>query len=218
MKWLVLVLAGCGPYSSSPPPAQPTLPAPVIEPAPPAPVAADPPPAPVEAPAVDPECRGAHLDLRTLVMRNACVVEGDPEPLPPAIAISIEPSTLTLKSGAELPAAIVLTNTATTETTVQVRPTCGRSLTVDYQMLGADGRRVDLENTCSAVASCRAPTRRFALPPRGQLRLEFPIAARMERYDESCNGARIGPPVPKGVYELRVYSRFPEQRTRITIE
>lgn len=31
-------------------------------------------------------------------------------------------------------------------------------------------------------------------------------------------GTRTGAPVPEGAYELRVYSRFPEQRTRITIE
>jgi hypothetical protein len=62
-------------------------------------------------------CRGDRLDLDRLVKANTCVVDAERH-MPPEIAVSIEPANLRIKGGAERTASIVLTNTASTDTSL----------------------------------------------------------------------------------------------------
>ena len=135
------------------------------------------------------------------------------------IAISVEPKPLKLKSGAQKTAALVLTNTSKSDATLVLDHGCGRILEVTYEMLASNGERVDLEEGgCGTGRGCGLQVSAFSLTAGGQLRLEFPLVARVEKFDADCKAARVRP-MPKGTYELKVYSGVaPDQSTKITIE
>lgn len=222
--WLgSLAIIGCG--GSKSPPVEPAAPverpvevpadaaiveAPVDEPERPA-VAAGP-------PTIAPACRGERLDLKTLVASGACVVQAAAAPLPAAIAITLEPQPLKLKAGAIGSAAIVLANTGAAEVTLLLEHACDRLVEVTYEMRASNGDRIDVaDGGCGGGHGCDTKTIGVALPAKGQLRLAFPLIARIEKFDAECRGKRVGGPVPKGTYDLNVFSAFPDQGAKITI-
>lgn len=218
--WLVaLALAGCGgrtppPIVDPPPPVEPPVDAPSAEP-----VAEPEQEAPVTGPpTVAAACRGDRLDLKQLVKTDACVVEAAAAPLPSTIAIELEPKPLRMKAGAQGTATIILTNTGGAEETLLLSEDCGQLVEVAYAMRDSHGERVDLgEGNCGGGRGCPTKTHAFALPPRGELRLDFQLIARIEIFDDVCQRKRTGGPVPKGTYDIDVYSAFPDQRVKVTI-
>lgn len=214
MRWLAIAFAaGCGSPRPAPAGQPPPSPAPVargsaapvaMQPAPPPPVAPVAPPEP--PPEIIAACRGPKLDLRKLVAGGECLVKTAQQPIPPAVVASVDPAPVIVKSGGKTAAAIVLTNTGTEEARLYLNESCGHLIDATYEMLVGNGERIDLEaGGCGLSSGCPPRILGIALPPQGTLRLTVDIVARIETFDATCHSKRVKP-VPKGKYDLKLYS------------
>lgn len=137
--------------------------------------------------------------------------------MPAEIAIAVEPKPK-LASGTQMTASVVLRNTGKAESTIVLDHRCGRITEVTYEMLASNGDRADLdEGGCGTGRGCGYAASAFALPPNGELRLDFTLRARMEKFDADCKSSRVKP-VAKGTYDLKVYSGLGDVTTKITID
>jgi hypothetical protein len=202
---IVLALVGC---STAPPPA-PSSPAPTAPvTATPAPIAVTPPtpmpPSPPPAPSV-PTCRGDHFDIADLAHADCASSGPSTETLPSAIALSVEPKSLSLAGGARRGATLVATNTSQAEVVIALSTGCGELAKVDSQIEGADGKRVDTTGTeCGFGALCGNSIVTVALAPGGTIRAPFTIDARKQSFDDKCVETRVGK-VAAGSYKLHVF-------------
>lgn len=215
---IVLTAAACSGGIASAPPTTEHRPAAVVSIADAAvldavPIDATPADAASATPAIAAGCRGAEL-LLSKTGAQRCVVGGAPQDaLPAGLVASIEPSPLRLETDHETTIAVVLTNPSAEAVTLLLG--CGDFGWDRYEIVDKRGRRVDVAGDCvPGGGGCGGPTYGFAIEPGGQARYELAFTTRIE---DTCGGAREKP-VPKGTYELRVYTGLAgEQRLPIKI-
>ncbi|MBA3672990.1 MAG: hypothetical protein H0W68_13345, partial [Gemmatimonadaceae bacterium] len=160
-------------------------------------------------------CRGDKLDLRKLVATQACAVQGVAGPLPASVAVTVEP--VTVKSGARIDAAIVLTNVSDQELVLVLDNSCDELARVSYEMHDAKGVRVDAGMAvCASDGGCIASQIGLAIAPRGTARVPFVFDPRTEEFDKACTATRVKP-VPRGTYDVKVYWNRGELTTTATV-
>jgi hypothetical protein len=157
-----------------------------------------------------PACRGDRFDARELAAKctsnrgsNAIAAANQ---LPPAIAFSVAPSAFSLAGGTTSEAALMMTNTSRDEVVLSLFTGCTDLATVESEIDGADGERVDSDREsmeCAFGAGvCGTSIVTVALAPGGTIRAPFTVDTRRRTF-QPCVEKRVGK-VAAGSYTLRV--------------
>jgi hypothetical protein len=172
-------------------------------------------------PAVAAGCSGSALDLGKLARAGTCDAAIAGVALPASVTLAIEPATVTVPSGGDAPAHVVLTNTASDAVELVLDDGCDQLIHVLTELRDGSRKRVDVdERGCGTLGACAAKSIVIELPAGGTAQIPFAVEARKERskwtQSTGCEVSRSGAVAP-GTYALVAYLSLGILRGRVVV-
>jgi hypothetical protein len=156
------------------------------------------------------DCRGADVDLAVAMNSQACVTRREPtSKLPRGVEIVGPKGPIAVAAGATVTIPVALENKTAKPVEVFVDAACGGTLVFKaeayHDVERADFRRSD--KCIAETASCQIDDVLIRIEPHGRARFDVGYAAIERAFDDECETKPVGP-LPKGRYDLYVYSRW----------
>lgn len=157
-------------------------------------------------PDVDPECRGANLDLDPILSDvNKCLAGVPGLRLPEgALAVSAAPAPITVKSGMAAELVLTLRNTRSKPLAVDIPQPCGEAFNLIIQ--SADGTSV--WSGCRLRRHCGDRPRRIVLEANGSAWVKIPFKATNRELNDTCEGVASDTPLAAGTYTMKVHTNL----------
>ncbi len=155
-------------------------------------------------------CRGKDLDADQLAEQCRHDEPAEPRPKDDGLRIELQVPAQGIASAGSGVAVVSFGNVSPGSLVLKLDGICGEPYEVS--ILGADGRRVDIENEMGGLGLCdTVPGIRVELEPGGVLRKRLEVSGRARRWvpthpERKKSPLRLGPgsPIPPGEYTLQV--------------